>query len=97
MTGSLGGSGAGSGAAKRIAVLLLDDHEVVRRGLRDLLEAEPDIRWSGGRRGRHRILGTGPHPRAAPPVWTNVVDVRDAADLDVRTARRRLPVPRPRR
>jgi DNA-binding NarL/FixJ family response regulator len=28
---------------KPIAVFLLDDHEVVRRGVRDLLEAEPDI------------------------------------------------------
>jgi two-component system, NarL family, response regulator DevR len=27
----------------RITVFLLDDHEIVRRGLRDLLEAEPDI------------------------------------------------------
>jgi DNA-binding NarL/FixJ family response regulator len=27
----------------RIGVFLLDDHEVVRRGVRDLLEAEPDI------------------------------------------------------
>ena len=33
-------------AAKRagqISVFLLDDHEIVRRGVRDLLEAEPDI------------------------------------------------------
>jgi DNA-binding NarL/FixJ family response regulator len=30
-------------AGKPIAVFLLDDHEVVRRGVRDLLEAEPDI------------------------------------------------------
>jgi DNA-binding NarL/FixJ family response regulator len=29
--------------AKPIAVFLLDDHEIVRRGVRDLLEAEPDI------------------------------------------------------
>src|ERR1700745_2284624 len=38
-------SGAGSGGETRpqIAVFLLDDHEVVRRGVRDLLEAEPDI------------------------------------------------------
>ena len=37
-------SGEGSSAAGRpIAVFLLDDHEVVRRGVRDLLEAEPDI------------------------------------------------------
>jgi DNA-binding NarL/FixJ family response regulator len=28
---------------KRIRVFLLDDHEVVRRGVRELLEAEPDI------------------------------------------------------
>src|SRR6266516_2522119 len=27
----------------QIAVFLLDDHEIVRRGVRDLLEAEPDI------------------------------------------------------
>ena len=32
---------------KPIAVFLLDDHEVVRRGVRDLLEAEPDIRVVG--------------------------------------------------
>ncbi len=34
-------------ARKSIAVFLLDDHEVVRRGVRDLLEAEPDIRVVG--------------------------------------------------
>jgi len=28
---------------KPIAVFLLDDHEIVRRGVRDLLESEPDI------------------------------------------------------
>src|SRR5260370_12044435 len=28
---------------KRITVFLLDDHEIVRRGVRELLEAEPDI------------------------------------------------------
>lgn len=33
---------AGDGEA-RITVFLLDDHEVVRRGLRDLLTSEPDI------------------------------------------------------
>jgi two-component system, NarL family, response regulator DevR len=31
----------------RITVFLLDDHEIVRRGLRDLLEAEPDIEVIG--------------------------------------------------
>ena len=34
-------------AQKPIAVFLLDDHEVVRRGVRDLLESEPDIRVVG--------------------------------------------------
>src|SRR5271166_1494897 len=34
-------------ARKSIAVFLLDDHEVVRRGVRDLLESEPDIRVVG--------------------------------------------------
>ncbi len=34
-------------AQKSIAVFLLDDHEVVRRGVRDLLEAEPEIRVIG--------------------------------------------------
>src|SRR3984885_12072790 len=29
--------------AGQISVFLLDDHEIVRRGVRDLLEAEPDI------------------------------------------------------
>jgi DNA-binding NarL/FixJ family response regulator len=32
-----------SGEHGRISVFLLDDHEVVRRGIRDLLAAEPDI------------------------------------------------------
>src|SRR5260221_14002454 len=33
-----GGKGSG-----KIGVFLLDDHEIVRRGVRELLEAEPDI------------------------------------------------------
>jgi DNA-binding NarL/FixJ family response regulator len=37
----------GSTAVKQIAVFLLDDHEVVRRGVRYLLEAEPDIKVVG--------------------------------------------------
>jgi DNA-binding NarL/FixJ family response regulator len=39
--------GAGEAAGKPITVFLLDDHEVVRRGVRDLLEAEPDIQVIG--------------------------------------------------
>jgi DNA-binding NarL/FixJ family response regulator len=30
-------------AGSQISVFLLDDHEIVRRGVRDLLEAEPDL------------------------------------------------------
>src|SRR5260370_12563071 len=33
----------GAGVRARIGVLLLYDHEIVRRGVRELLEAEPDI------------------------------------------------------
>jgi DNA-binding NarL/FixJ family response regulator len=36
-------AGEGRTPGKPIAVFLLDDHEIVRRGVRDLLEAEPDI------------------------------------------------------
>jgi DNA-binding NarL/FixJ family response regulator len=32
-----------AGSQRRIGVFLLDDHEIVRRGVRELLEAEPDI------------------------------------------------------
>jgi len=38
---------ADGSSSKRIGVFLLDDHEIVRRGVRDLLEAEPDIRVVG--------------------------------------------------
>ena len=30
-------------AQGKIGVFLLDDHEIVRRGVKDLLEAEPDV------------------------------------------------------
>jgi two-component system, NarL family, response regulator DevR len=47
VTSPVSGQEAGEAAGKPIAVFLLDDHEVVRRGVRDLLEAEPDIRVIG--------------------------------------------------
>ncbi|MGH3285061.1 MAG: hypothetical protein ACRDPD_10335, partial [Streptosporangiaceae bacterium] len=47
MTNPVSGSASGDEARKPIAVVLLDDHEVVRRGVRDLLEAEPDIQVTG--------------------------------------------------
>jgi DNA-binding NarL/FixJ family response regulator len=36
-------SAAGIGGAQPVRVFLLDDHEVVRRGVHDLLDAEPDL------------------------------------------------------
>jgi DNA-binding NarL/FixJ family response regulator len=47
VTSPVSGAGTAGEAARPIAVFLLDDHEVVRRGVRDLLEAEPDIRVVG--------------------------------------------------
>ncbi len=47
MTDPASGSPSGEETQKPIAVFLLDDHEVVRRGVKDLLEAEPDIRVVG--------------------------------------------------
>src|SRR5580693_1697160 len=44
MTGQADGDGTATG---QIAVFLLDDHEIVRRGVRDVLEAEPDIKVVG--------------------------------------------------
>ncbi len=37
------GRTGGTGRTGRIGVFLLDDHEIVRKGVRDLLEAEPDM------------------------------------------------------
>jgi DNA-binding NarL/FixJ family response regulator len=41
------GSGGASGGSTPIRVFLLDDHELVRRGLHDLLSGEPDIEVVG--------------------------------------------------
>jgi DNA-binding NarL/FixJ family response regulator len=64
------GSGEAAGAA--VAVFLLDDHEIVRRGVRDLLEAEPDITVVGE-------AGTAASALARIPVLKP-----DVAVLDVR-------------
>ena len=47
MTSPVRSQGAGEAAGKPITVFLLDDHEVVRRGVRDLLGAGPDIQVIG--------------------------------------------------
>jgi DNA-binding NarL/FixJ family response regulator len=58
--------------ASTIKVFLLDDHEIVRRGVRDLLEAEPDITVIGE-------AGTAQSALARIPAL-----VPDVAILDVR-------------
>jgi two-component system, NarL family, response regulator DevR len=60
---------SGATAARQISVFLLDDHEVVRRGVRDLLEAEPDI----------QVVGTASSALARIPALRP-----DVAVLDVR-------------
>ena len=61
-----------AGASKAIRVFLLDDHEIVRRGVRDLLETEPDITVVGE-------AGTAESALARIPALTP-----DVAVLDVR-------------
>ncbi|MER6102927.1 response regulator transcription factor [Streptomyces sp. NPDC001832] len=59
-------------AQRPIRVFLLDDHEVVRRGVQDLLDAEPDIEVVGD-------AGTADHALARGPALRP-----DIAILDVR-------------
>jgi DNA-binding NarL/FixJ family response regulator len=43
----VGTAGSENGTSEPVKVFLLDDHEIVRRGVRDMLEAEGDIRVIG--------------------------------------------------
>ncbi|MER6103346.1 response regulator transcription factor [Streptomyces sp. NPDC001832] len=63
---------SGFSAQKPIRVFLLDDHEVVRRGVQDLLDAEPDIEVVGD-------AGTAAHALVRGPALRP-----DVAILDVR-------------
>ncbi|MFJ3921800.1 response regulator [Streptomyces sp. NPDC090022] len=73
-----------------IKVFLLDDHEVVRRGLRDLLDAEPDITVVGEAGSAEQALARGPALR--PDVAVLDVRLPDSDGITVcRELRSRMP------
>ncbi|MET8582347.1 response regulator transcription factor [Streptomyces collinus] len=73
-----------------IRVFLLDDHEVVRRGLADLLDAEPDIRVVGDADTAEHALARGPALR--PHVAVLDVRLPDGDGISVcRELRDRMP------
>lgn len=73
-----------------IKVFLLDDHEVVRRGLRDLLDAEPDISVVGEAGTAEQALARGPALR--PDVAVLDVRLPDSDGITVcRELRSRMP------
>ncbi|MCM2577409.1 response regulator [Streptomyces meridianus] len=75
---------------KPIRVFLLDDHEVVRRGLQDLLDAEPDIQVVGEAGTIDHALARGPALR--PHVAVLDVRLPDGSGIEVcRELRSRMP------
>ncbi|GAA2435242.1 response regulator transcription factor [Streptomyces macrosporus] len=73
-----------------IRVFLLDDHEVVRRGVRDLLDAEPDIEVVGEAGTAEQALTRGPALR--PHVAVLDVRLPDGDGITVcRELRSRMP------
>ncbi|MFF4578505.1 response regulator [Streptomyces sp. NPDC001389] len=73
-----------------VTVFLLDDHEVVRRGLRDLLDAEPDITVVGEAGTAEQALARGPALR--PDVAVLDVRLPDGDGIGVcRELRSRMP------
>ncbi|WP_336053955.1 response regulator transcription factor [Streptomyces sp. CA2R101] len=73
-----------------IRVFLLDDHEVVRRGVQDLLDAEPDIEVVGDAGTADHALARGPALR--PDVAVLDVRLPDGDGVSVcRELRSRLP------
>ncbi|MFI8340917.1 response regulator [Streptomyces sp. NPDC085639] len=77
-------------AGPPIQVFLLDDHEVVRRGLRDLLDAEPDITVVGEAGTAEQALARGPALR--PDVAVLDVRLPDSDGITVcRELRSRMP------
>ncbi|MEO3768642.1 response regulator transcription factor [Streptomyces sp. B8F3] len=85
-----GPGGFSASAAAPIRVFLLDDHDVVRRGLRDLLEDEPDIRVAGEAATAEEAVARGPALR--PDVAVLDVRLPDGDGIAVcRELRSRMP------
>lgn len=85
-----GPGGFSASAAAPIRVFLLDDHDVVRRGLRDLLEDEPDIRVAGEAATAAEAVARGPALR--PDVAVLDVRLPDGDGIAVcRELRSRMP------
>ncbi|MEU3065060.1 response regulator transcription factor [Streptomyces subrutilus] len=81
---------APAAAAPPTRVFLLDDHEVVRRGLHDLLDAEPDIQVVGEAATAAQALARGPALR--PDVAVLDVRLPDSDGITVcRELRSRMP------
>ncbi|WBB61942.1 response regulator transcription factor [Streptomyces sp. WMMC500] len=79
-----------SAAERPIRVFLLDDHEVVRRGLHDLLDAQPDIEVVGDAATAAEAVARGPAVR--PDVAVLDVRLPDGDGISVcRELRSRMP------
>ncbi|MFB7394692.1 response regulator [Streptomyces sp. NPDC057680] len=77
-------------AATPTRVFLVDDHEVVRRGLRDLLDDEPDLEVVGEAASAEQALARGPALR--PDVAVLDVRLPDGDGISVcRELRNRMP------
>ncbi|WP_426367910.1 response regulator [Streptomyces sp. E-08] len=77
-------------AATPTRVLLVDDHEVVRRGLRDLIDDEPDLEVAGEAATAAQALARGPALR--PDVAVLDVRLPDGDGISVcRELRSRMP------
>ncbi|MFI8007252.1 response regulator [Streptomyces sp. NPDC086010] len=86
----MNGAVAGAEGKERIRVFVLDDHEVVRCGLRDLLDAEPDLMVVGEAAGARQAIDRGPALR--PDVAVLDVRLPDGDGITVcRELRSRLP------